>query len=97
MTDLDRETTAAIDALDYRLQNRGDDDGQYATDNQMFAQEYVLAMRLRGWRPTEARAPWEVRSAPNGTAGEKARQAVEALRAERGWLRAADGTPGDAT
>ena len=92
MTDLDRETAAAIDALVYRLKNR-----EPGTDDEPFAQEYVLAMRLRGWRPTEARAPWEVRSAPNGTAGEKARQAVEALRAERGWLRAADSTPGDAT
>ena len=96
MPDLDRETTAAIDALGYRLKNRGDGDGQYATDDQMFAQEYVLAMRLRGWRPTEAVAPWEVHNAPNGTAGERARQAVEALRAERGWLRSTGSTPGDA-
>ena len=49
MSDLDRETQAAIEALVYRLKNRTDE------DDEPFAQEYVMAMRARGWRPTEAR------------------------------------------
>ena len=49
MGDLDRETQAAIEALVYRLKNRTDE------DDEPFAQEYVMAMRARGWRPTEAR------------------------------------------
>jgi hypothetical protein len=58
--DLDRETQAAIEALVYRLKNRTDE------DDEPFAQEYVLAMRLRGWRPTEARMPWDYRALPDG-------------------------------
>ena len=49
MSDLDRETQAAIEALVYRLKTRTDE------DDEPFAQEYVMAMRARGWRPTEAR------------------------------------------
>ena len=46
----DRETTAAIDALAHRLRNR--DPG---TDDEVFALEFITALRARGWRPTEAR------------------------------------------
>ena len=60
MSDLDRETQAAIEALVYRLKNRTDE------DDEPFAQEYVLAMRLRGWRPTEARGPVDYRNLPHG-------------------------------
>jgi hypothetical protein len=58
--DLDRETQAAIEALVYRLKNRTDE------DDEPFAQEYVTALRARGWRPTEARTPWDYRNPPHG-------------------------------
>ena len=60
MSDLDRETQAAIEALVYRLKNRTDE------DDEPFAQEYVTALRARGWRPTEARMPWDYRNPPHG-------------------------------
>jgi hypothetical protein len=46
----DRETTAAVDALTRRLRDR--DPG---TDDEVFALEFITALRARGWRPTEAR------------------------------------------
>jgi len=49
MTELDSETRAAIDALVFRLKNRGD------ADDEPFAAEFIAALRGRGWRPTEAR------------------------------------------
>ena len=58
--DLDRESKAAVDALVYRLKNRTDE------DDEPFALEYVMAMRSRGWRPTEARTPWDYRNLPHG-------------------------------
>jgi hypothetical protein len=48
--DLDREASAAVDALVYRLRNR-----EPGTDDEPFAQEFITALRARGWRPTEAR------------------------------------------
>lgn len=91
MTDLDRETAAAIDALVYRLKNR-----EPGTDDEPFAQEFVMALRHRGWRPTEARASWQVH-APATVPGEPARnQALAGLRADRGWPRQADQPAGDA-
>lgn len=52
----DHETTAAVDALAHRLRNR--DPG---TDDEVFALEFITALRGRGWRPTEARTaqPWQ--------------------------------------
>lgn len=50
MTDLDRETNAAVEALTHRLRNRDPE-----TDDEVFAREYLTALRGRGWRPTEAR------------------------------------------
>ena len=47
----DRETRSAVDALAHRLRNR--DPG---TDDEVFALEFITALRARGWRPTEARA-----------------------------------------
>jgi hypothetical protein len=69
--DLDHETQAAIEALVYRLRNRTDE------DDEPFAQEYVLAMRLRGWRPTEARVVpgWRHPAAPRTEPTEEWRQA----------------------
>jgi len=70
VTDLDRETQAAIEALVYRLKNRTDE------DDEPFAQEYVLAMRLRGWRPTEARSPWDYRALPHAGGHPESEEAV---------------------
>jgi hypothetical protein len=44
----DRETKAAVDALVHRLRNRGD------SDDEWFAQEFIAALKLRGWRMTPA-------------------------------------------
>jgi hypothetical protein len=46
----DRETAAAIEALTHRLRNR-----EPGTDAEVFALEFITALRARGWRPTEAR------------------------------------------
>lgn len=63
MTDTDRETQAAINALVYRLRNRGD------ADDEPFAAEFITALRQRGWRPTEAKPlPAWKRPAGNSTA-----------------------------
>ena len=48
--DTDRETAAAVDALVFRLRNR---DG---ADDEPFAQEFITALKQRGWRPTPARS-----------------------------------------
>jgi hypothetical protein len=81
--DLDRESTAAVDALVYRLRNRGDGEGQFATDDEPFAQEYVIALRARGWRPTEARAPWDYRQMPHGDGLPTSREAQQQVEETR--------------
>ncbi len=49
MTDQpDTETRAAVDALAYRLRNRGD------ADPERFAAEFIAALRAHGWRHGEA-------------------------------------------
>ena len=47
----DPDTRAAIEALTHRLRNR-----EPGTDDEVFALEFITALRARGWRPTEARA-----------------------------------------
>lgn len=47
-TDIDRETRLAVEALVYRLRNRGD------ADDEPFAAEFIAALKARGWRPTAA-------------------------------------------
>ncbi len=74
----DHETTAAVDALTRRLRDR--DPG---TDDEVFALEFITALRARGWRPTEARVmPAWHRPAGHGTepTGDylAARQALDA-------------------
>ena len=90
MTVLDTETRAAVDALVYRLRNRGDDQGQFATDDELFAAEYVTVMKSRGWRPVlalPAEADW--RRASGGSrlpSTEKPGGAnYLAMKAARGW------------
>jgi hypothetical protein len=59
----DHETRSAVDALAHRLRSR--DPG---TDDEVFALEFITALRARGWRPTEARVmPAWHRPAGHGT------------------------------
>jgi hypothetical protein len=50
MNDAD-ETRAAAAALVYRLRNRGE------ADDEPFAQEFIAALKARGWRPVLALPP----------------------------------------
>jgi hypothetical protein len=79
---LDQEIAALAEALVYRLRNRGDGPGQYATDDELFAREYAAVITGRGWRPTEARrAGWQDTPTGNGKPPEDVRRELEALRA----------------
>lgn len=55
----DAETTAAIEALAYRLRTRDAamNDGEDYADPEVFAAEYLTAMRGRGWRVTNTAPP----------------------------------------
>jgi hypothetical protein len=48
---LDRESRAAVDALVWRLKNRDKDDD----NDELFAVEFITALKGHGWRPTLAR------------------------------------------
>ena len=59
MTDLDRETNAAVEALAHRLRERDAAirDGAEHADAEVFAAEFMLALRTKGgWRPTAAKS-----------------------------------------
>lgn len=62
--DLDEASRAAVAALAHRIRNRDatDDPG----DAEVFALEYLTALRGQGWRPTAARpAPsWQPNQGP---------------------------------
>jgi hypothetical protein len=49
----DPETRSAVDALTHRLRAR--DTLDEIMDAEVFALEFITALRARGWRPTEAR------------------------------------------
>jgi hypothetical protein len=53
----DAETTAAVEALTWRLRERDAAirDGQDYADPEVFAAETITALRGFGWRPTPAR------------------------------------------
>jgi hypothetical protein len=54
MTDV--ETQAAIDALARRLRTRDNaSDEDERADAEVFALEFLTALRSQGWRPTEAK------------------------------------------
>ena len=65
----DAETAAAIEALAYRLRLRDAamNDGEDYADPEVFAAEFLTAMRGYGWRHTEAKAPSLVKPAEGGT------------------------------
>ncbi len=100
MTDLDRETTAAVQALADRLRDRDPE-----VDDELFAREFILALRGRGWRPTEARLMPAWKPGPRGSGGlPKSREAAELVRKARADAEAASAAyqaryrndPGDA-
>ena len=78
---LDRETQAAIEALTYRVRVRDAAirDGEDYEDPALFAQEFVMIQRHRGWRPTEACAPWEIRTGPTGSGRPESEEALQQL------------------
>ena len=53
MTELDAETRAAVAALVFRLRSHGDAD-PLGADAEPFAEEYLAALKARGWRPVLA-------------------------------------------
>ena len=84
----DAETTAAVDALVYRVKARDAairDGGDYP-DAEPFALEFLTALRGQGWRPTEARAPSAVKF-PAGS-GTGPTEEWRRIRAERAALEA---------
>jgi hypothetical protein len=82
VTALDHEITQLTEALVYRLRNRGDDEGQYATDPELFAKEFTAALLGRGWRPTEARrVDWRDMATGSGEPPEDVRRELDGLRA----------------
>jgi hypothetical protein len=52
--DYDRDSREAVAALVRRLRNRGDGEGQFATDDELFAQEFIASLKGYGWRPVLA-------------------------------------------
>jgi hypothetical protein len=48
VTGTDDETRAAVAALVFRLRNKGD------ADDEVFAAEFIAALKARGWRPVLA-------------------------------------------
>lgn len=82
MTDLDRETAATIEAFARCIRNAGPDMGA-----DLLAAELMVIARGRGWRPTEARAPWDYRSQPAGEGVPVSEDALGAVEAARERLR----------
>lgn len=54
MSDFDTETRDAVAALVFRLRNRGGETGRFAVDDELFAAEFVAALKERGWMPDPA-------------------------------------------
>ena len=71
----DQETERAIQALTYRLQTRGE------ADIEPVAREFMIELRARGWRLTEARVipGWQSPSARSDGPPPEWRQARAAL------------------
>ena len=65
----DAETTAAIEALTYRVKLRDEAirEGRDYPDAEPFALKFLTKLRGQGWRPTEARAKPEPHEPGAGT------------------------------
>ena len=71
----DPDTAAAIEALAYRLRNNQDEDPD------LFALEFMTALRGRGWRPTEAKVLPAWKPGARGDSGlPKGEEAAELVR-----------------
>ena len=83
--DLDRETTRAVEALARRIREM-----EPGTDPDLFAREYLLALRGQGWRPTNAAPPGPWKTGPGLPTSPETQAAVDSLKAQ---LRATGGQP----
>lgn len=75
MTDLDRLTSLAVEELTRRIKDQGDADAEFT------AREFMLWLRARGWRPTEAK-PLPVWQRPAGSAHTPPGDVLSELRAD---------------
>jgi len=80
----DSDTTAAIEALAYRIRERDAAirDGEDFADADVFAAEFMTAMRGHGWRPTPAKSAGLPMHAPAGTADKPRSELLAGLRAD---------------
>jgi hypothetical protein len=80
----DKETSDAITSLASRVRERDEamrTGGEFA-DAEVFALEYVTALRGRGWRVTAARTAALPLHAPAGTADKPRDETLASLRAD---------------
>jgi len=87
-----------VAALVHRLRNRGDGEGQYATDDEFFAAEFIAALRVRGWRPVLALLPEQRPQSSRGSLDPEVKAELfgrfaEASQAIRSGSRATGGQP----
>lgn len=85
LPNVDEETRAAVSALAHRVRER--DAAAERSDAELFAGEFMTALRGQGWRPTAARPaqPWTDKIGPPPrpeTAHRGAELARAALRGE---------------
>jgi len=80
----DKETSAAESALAHRVRLRdiAVHDGEDHSDPEVFAAEFVTALRGYGWRPTPARTSALPLHAPPGTADKPRSEVLADLRAD---------------
>lgn len=98
----DAETRAAVSALVFRLRNPGDAD-PLGADAEPFAEEFLAALKARGWRPVlavPAEADWRRASGrvPRGSLDPDVKAALvtkmaEAHQAIMGGTRTTGGQP----
>lgn len=94
MTDV--ETSAAVEALTHRLRQRDEamrDGGEYA-DAEVFALEFITAMRGYGWRHNEALAP--PKPVPAEADGRSREEMLAPVRAHLDAINAAKQAPREA-
>lgn len=95
MTDFDTESRAAVAALVHRLRNPGDTD-PLGADAEPFAEEYVAALKARGWRPVlavPASADWR-RASGSSRVPDADRPGGSEYLAAKAAIRARTGTTG---
>lgn len=85
----DAETSAAIESLTHRLRQRDEAmrDGTDYADPEVFALEFITAMRGYGWRRNEALAP--PKPAPATSDGTSREELLAPVRAQMNAINAA--------